>query len=179
MRSILLRKRKRGNLELVELLEDQLQRRHFLVVGLADDDRRIAACERGARFLGEFDRARAVDEGEALAHELGGGGIELDAHAMGAGLGRGIADGRLVGNLALALDGAGAEQDRFEKRRLAAQIGAHECDAPRTLTFSAICCLILDLPFDCANAVGDRPSVARKPRRGGSSGSYACSDLRS
>ena len=56
---------------------------------------------------GEFDGAGAIDEGEGLAHELHRGDIELDAHAMGPRLGGGITDGRPVGDLALALNGAG------------------------------------------------------------------------
>ena len=130
---------KRGIFEIVELLEDQLQRRHFLVVGLADDDRRVAAGERGARFLGEFDRARTIDEGEALVHELGGGDIELDAHAMCARFRRRIADRRLVGDLALALDGAECGTGSLREAWSCRSDRAHECDAPRTLTFSAIC----------------------------------------
>src|SRR4029453_13447572 len=105
----------------------------------------------------EFDRSRAIDKGEGLAHELDGGRVELDAHAMRPGFRRRIANGRLVGNLALAGNGAEAEQDGFEKCGLAAQIGSHECDAPRTLTFSAVCAAHFGPPYDCSNAVSGPP----------------------
>ena len=48
----------------------------------------------------EFDRAGAVDEGEVVAQERDVGDVELDAHAVGARLGGGVADGRFVGELA-------------------------------------------------------------------------------
>ena len=44
---------------------------------------------------GEFDRAGAIEDGEPVAHELGLGDVDLDAHLVGARLGRGIADGVL------------------------------------------------------------------------------------
>ena len=58
VRSILLRKRKRGMPQIIELLQDQLQRRHLLVVGLADHHRGIAAGERSARFLRRIRSSR-------------------------------------------------------------------------------------------------------------------------
>ena len=67
---------------ILELLEDQLQRRHLLLVGLADDDRGVAGGERVRRVGLEFDRAGAIEEGEAVAEEIDGGDVELDAHAV-------------------------------------------------------------------------------------------------
>ena len=81
-----------GNAAVLELLEDELQRRDALGIGLADDDGRIAAGERERAFVLEFDRAGAVDEGEVVAEEADVGDVELDAHAVVAGFGAGVAD---------------------------------------------------------------------------------------
>ena len=43
----------------------------------------------------EFDRAGAIDEGELVVDECGVGDVELDAHAVVAGLGRAVAYGVL------------------------------------------------------------------------------------
>ena len=77
----------------------------------------------------EFDGAGAVEEGEAVAEELDGGGVELDAHAVMAGLFRGVAYGILTGGRALPGDGAGARQNGLKKRGFSAEIGANQCDA--------------------------------------------------
>ena len=97
-----------------------MQGRRLLVVRLANDDGQIAAQQRGALILGEFDRAWTIEEGIIVAEIAGGGGIKLDAHAVAAGFRRRVADGRLVRHPALARNGAGAKQDRFEETRLAA-----------------------------------------------------------
>jgi hypothetical protein len=78
----------------------------------------------------ELDRAGAVDEGEAVAQKSVVGDVELDAHAVGAGLGGGVADVFLPSShRALPRDRAGARQDGLEQRRLAAEIGTDQCDA--------------------------------------------------
>ena len=77
----------------------------------------------------ELDRAGAIEEGEAIAEEIDGGDVELDAHAVMAGLLRGVAHRIAAGRRALAGDGAGARQNGFEKRGLSAEIGANQCDA--------------------------------------------------
>ena len=79
---------------------------------------------------GELDRARAVEEGDAVAHEIGLGDVHLDAHLMGARFGRGVADRVLLGDRPLPGDRAGPRQDRFEKGCLAACERAHQRDAP-------------------------------------------------
>ncbi len=137
MRSILLTKMKRGNRQLVELLEDQLQGRHLLVVGLGDDNGGIATGQRIARLLGEFDRTRSIDEGEGFAEKIDGSDIELDAHAVSARLGGGITDGCLVADPALALNRTGSEKNGLEQSGFAAQIGAHQRYASRALRCSA------------------------------------------
>ena len=135
--------------DLVQLLEDQLQGRCLLVVRLADDDGDISTAERGALVLREFDGARAIDEGVAIAEVGGGRGVEFDTHAVGARLGCCVADGGLVRHPALARDGAGAEQDGFEECGLAAEIGAHQCNAPRALRPSAGLGIHGQCSFDC------------------------------
>ena len=80
----------------------------------------------------ELDRAGAIDEGVAVAEEGRGRDRELDAHLVMARLGRGVADRRARLDRALARDRAGARQDAFEKRGLAALEWAHQCDAPWT-----------------------------------------------
>ena len=62
-------------------------------------------------FMLEFDRTRTIDEGEGIAKEGDVRDIDLNAHAVVAGFRGGIADGVLVGDLALACDGAGAGQN--------------------------------------------------------------------
>ena len=58
-----------GDAAVLELLEDDLQRRDALGVGLADDDGRIARGERERALVLELDGAGAVDEGEVVAEE--------------------------------------------------------------------------------------------------------------
>ena len=74
-----------GNAAVLELLQDQLQRRHALGIGLAHHDGRIAAGERERAFMLELDGAGAVDEGEGVAEKADVGDVELDAHAVVAG----------------------------------------------------------------------------------------------
>jgi hypothetical protein len=122
----------------IELLEDELQGRGFLVVGLAHHDGGVAAFQRIARLLGEFDRAGAVDESVGLVEERRGGDIDLHRHALGAGFRGGVGNGIAFAHLALALDRAGAKQNRFEQRRLATQVRAHDRDAAWTLGRSTV-----------------------------------------
>src|SRR5262249_16037249 len=65
------------NFLVFKLTQDELQLRHFLLVHLADDDRSIDGRQRRAHVMRKLDRAGAVDEGEALAHEGRGGNREL------------------------------------------------------------------------------------------------------
>ena len=70
------------NAAILELLEDELQRRHLLLVGLAHHDRRVAGGERVGGVGLELDRARAIEEGETVAEKIDGRRVELDAHAV-------------------------------------------------------------------------------------------------
>ena len=84
--------------------------RQLALVGFADHDRGIDRRDRGAHVVREFDRAGTIDEGIAVAHEVGGGGGEADAHLVMAGLGAGIADGSSGFDAAGFGDGACARQ---------------------------------------------------------------------
>jgi hypothetical protein len=85
----------------------------------------------------ELDRAGAVDEGKAVAEEIDVCDIDLDAHPVVAGLGGAVADGVLVGNLALPSDGAGAGENGFQESGLAGEIRPDQCDAAGAATGSA------------------------------------------
>ena len=129
----LVEEQKARNVEVFELAQDELKLRHLLLVGLADHDGGIDRGQRGAHVMDEFDGAGAIDEGVAVAHELGGGDGELDAHLVMARLLGRIADGGAGLHRTLPLDRAGARQDRFEERGLSRLKRAHQRDAPGTL----------------------------------------------
>ena len=101
------------NVLVFQLAQDQLQLRHFLLVGLADHDRRVDRGQRRAHVMDEFDGAGAVDEGVAVAHEIGGGDRGLDAHFVAAGFLAGVADGGTRIHHALPLHRAGARENCF------------------------------------------------------------------
>src|SRR5579862_8481099 len=122
----------------LQLAQNELQLRHLLLVHLADDDGDVDRRQHGAHVVDEFDRARAIEERISVAHEIRGGGGELDAHAVMARFLAGIAD-RIAGfDGALALDGTGAGEDRFQERGLAALERANQRDAAWTGRSSAI-----------------------------------------
>src|SRR5690606_2696623 len=77
--------------------------------------------------------AGTVDEGDALTQELGGGESRLDAHLVGAGCRRVVADGIARRHGVLAWNRARARQDRVEKRCLAARDGTDDGYAFRSL----------------------------------------------
>ncbi len=130
------------NLLLFELAQDQLQLRDLLFVHLADDDRGIDRRQRGAHVVDEFDRAGTIDEGVGLAHEARRGDRQLDAHVVMARLLAGVADRGARIDGALALDRAGAREDRFEESGLAALERAHQRDAPGARGSCAVLCHI-------------------------------------
>ena len=88
----LVQEQEAGNAEVLELAQDDLQLRQFLLVGFADHDRGIDGGKRGAHVMRELDRAGTIDKSVAVAHEAGGGGAEAYAHLVVARLGAGIAD---------------------------------------------------------------------------------------
>lgn len=131
-RSILFRNSKRGNTELLELAENDLQLRQLLLIGLANHDRSINRRQRGTHVVREFDRTGTIDKGVSVAHEGGGGGGQAHAHLVLARLGAGIADGGSGIDAAGSLDGARTRQDRFQKCGFTALERAHQCNAPWT-----------------------------------------------
>ncbi len=52
-----------------KLLQDQLQRRHPLRVGFANDDGHVASRERECAFVRELDGTRAIYECEIVTKE--------------------------------------------------------------------------------------------------------------
>src|SRR5215467_7795319 len=78
----LVQEQKSGNATVFELLQDQLQRRNALGIGLADHDSGIAAGERKRTLMLKFYGTGAVDEGEGVAEEADIGNVELNAHTM-------------------------------------------------------------------------------------------------
>src|SRR6202043_1084906 len=86
----------------------------------------------------EFDRARAVEEGVGVAHEIRGGDRKLDAHAMMTGFLAGVADAVAGLDGALALDHRGAGEDRLEQRGLAALERPAQGDTARPVCSGAI-----------------------------------------
>ncbi len=116
---------------IVELLQNDLQRRHALRVGLADHDGHIAGRKRQGAFVRELDRAGAVDECEIVAEECCVRDVQVDAHRVVAGFRRIIADGRLRCDRAGPRNAAGAGENGFEKCRLAACEGSDQRNAAR------------------------------------------------
>ena len=97
-----------------QLAQNELQLRHLLLVELAHHDRGVDCRQRRAHVVDEFNRARAIDESISVAHEIGAGDGEFDAHLVMTRLLAGIADGVLRVDRALALDGAGSGKNCFE-----------------------------------------------------------------
>ena len=128
----LVEKQEVRNVLVFQLAQDQLELRNLLFVRFANDNRGIDRRQHAAHVLDEFDRARAINEGVAVAHEIGGGEGGLHAHLVMAGLLAGVADGGTCVHRALALDRAGAGQNRFQQCGFAALEGAHQRDAPWT-----------------------------------------------
>src|SRR5579862_7187862 len=121
-----------GDFLVFQLAQNELELRHLFLVHLADDDGDVDRRQHGAHVVDEFDRARAVEEHIGIAHEIRGGGGELDAHAVMARFLAGVAD-RVAGfDGALALDRAGAGEDRFQERGLAALKRTDQRDAAWT-----------------------------------------------
>ena len=161
----LVEEQKARNVEVFQLPQDQLKLRHLLLVGLADHDRGIDRGQRRAHVVGEFNRARTIDERVAVAHEGGGGDGQLDAHLVMARLLGGIADGGAGLHRALPLDRVGARQYRFEECGFSGLKRAHQRDAPGTLgscAAIAICSRHRRLPV----APHDRNDPAASPDAG-------------
>ena len=138
--SILFRNRKRGILLLFELTQNELKLRHLLLVELAHHDRGVDCRQRHPHIVDEFNRAREIGQRVGIAHEGGAGHREFDAHLVIARFLAGVADRIPRLDRTLALDRAGAGQDRFEQGRLAALEWAHQRNAPWTRGSCAVLC---------------------------------------
>ena len=128
----LVEKQDAGNAKLLKFPQNHLQRRGLARIGLAHDHRRVADRQREAHVVGEFDRARAIEEGEAVAHIIEAGDVGLDAHRVGARLGTGIADAGALAHRALPRRAAPARQQALEKAGLAALERADDRDQSRS-----------------------------------------------
>ena len=110
----LVKEQKARNLLVFELAQNELKLRHLLLVELAHHNRSVDRGQRRAHVVDEFNRARTINESIGVAHEIGAGDGDFDAHLVMTRLLSGVADGVFPVDRALALDGAGAGKDCFE-----------------------------------------------------------------
>ena len=120
-----------GESDVFELLQNHLQRRHALGIGLADHDSGIAGGKRECAFVEKLHGTGAIDEGEGFVEKFDVRYVELDAHAVIAGFRRRVSDRALGCNRSGSGDCPGAGEDRFEERRLSACEGSDQRDAAR------------------------------------------------
>src|SRR5262249_37082251 len=136
----LVEKQETRDLLLLELAQNELELRHLLFVELAHYDCRADRRQRRAHVLDEFYRALTIDEGVIVVQETRSAERQLDAHLVIARFLAGVADGVAALDRALALDRAGAGEDRLEQRRLSALERAHQRDAPWARGACAVLC---------------------------------------
>src|SRR5262247_989082 len=110
----LVEEQKARNLLVFELAQNELKLWHLLLVELAHHDRSVDCRQRRAHVVDEFNRARTIDESISVAHEIGAGDGDFNAHLVMTRLLAGVADGVLRVDRALALDSAGAGKDCLE-----------------------------------------------------------------
>jgi hypothetical protein len=121
-----------GDLAVFQLAQNELKLRHFLVVHLADHDGGVDRRQNCAHVVHELDRTRTIEEGVGVAHKVGGGSRQLDAHAVMPGFVACVADGVARLHVALARNNAGAREDGFKERGLAALKRPYKRDAAGT-----------------------------------------------
>src|SRR5215813_5068294 len=110
----LVEEQKAGNFLVFELAQNELKLWHLLLVELAHHDRSVHCRQRRAHVVDEFNRARTIDESISVAHEIGAGDGDFNAHLVMTRLLAGVADGVLRVDRALALDSTGTGKDCFE-----------------------------------------------------------------
>ena len=93
-----------GDPAILELLQNELEGRHALGIGLADHHGCVASGQDCSRLALEFNGPRAVYESERVVQKLHIGDVDLDTHAVIARFRRAVADRVLVGDLALPRD---------------------------------------------------------------------------
>ena len=150
----LVEKQETGNLPLFQFAQHELELRDFLLVHLTYDDGGVDGRQHRAHVMDEFDGTRAIDKAIAVAHKIGGGDRHFDAHVMLARLFAGITDRSPRLHRTLALDGAGAGEDRFQKSGLAALEWAHQRDTPGTL---GTCAVLSHCNLPCWPGAGPYP----------------------
>src|SRR5262245_25311741 len=174
-------KQKARNFLIFELAQDQLKLRHLLLVELADHDGRIDCRQRPAHVMDEFNRTGTINKRISIALEISTGHGELDAHFVVTRFLAAVADRVLGIDSALALNRAGAGEDRFEQRRLAALERAHQRDAPWTRSSCAVLCHLpppivtetrsasrpFELSFQAGGGLGKRRRIPRTSARPG------------
>src|SRR6266446_1456020 len=128
----LVEKQKARDAEIFQFAQDDLKLRQLFLVGFAYHHGGIDRRDCPAHVVCEFYRTWAIDEGVAVAHEIGRGGGEADAHLVVAGLGAGVADGGSGIDAAGAGNCARARQYCFKKCGFTALEWAHQRDAPGT-----------------------------------------------
>ncbi len=93
----------------VELGQQRAQQHRLVGIGVGDHHRHVRGGD-GIVGLGlELDRPGAVEQGEAIAHVLEGGDVQLDGLVAGAGFGAGVADGGAGFDRALSGDRPGGK----------------------------------------------------------------------
>src|SRR6516162_613846 len=131
-----------GYLRVFQLAQDELELRNFLFIHFTDDDGGVDRRQYRAHVVSEFHRTRTIEKGVIVAHEIGRGGRQLDAHAVMARLFAGVAY-RIAGfDRPLARNRAGAREDRFKQCRLAALDRTDQRNAARprrACAIAAIC----------------------------------------
>ena len=105
--------------------------RNLLLIHFANNDRHIDRRQHRTHVVDKFDRAGAVEKSVGVAHEIGRGDRKLGAHAMMARFLAAVAYGIAGLDRTLALDGAGAGENRFEQRGLAALERTDQRDTAR------------------------------------------------
>ena len=114
------------NVQRVQPLQIGLQHLNLGRFGFANHDRRIDTGQDIQAVLQKFDGAGTIQKGETVAQIFGGGAVDFHTHAPGTGLGAGIADRITLCDVALAMRGAGCEQNAFQQRGFPAAIGSYQ-----------------------------------------------------
>ncbi len=149
-----------------EKAQQRADRDRALDLGLAHHDDDVGDQHRLLRLIEQLDRAGAIEDRPGVAEKGRVGDVDLGRHAAGARLGGVIADRIAVAHAAAAGGRAAGEEQRFEQRRLARQIGADQGDTAGGSGHR-------DPPLQsgpgryaaCA-AILSRSIVARRPHRG-------------
>ncbi len=117
--------------QLVELGQQGPQQHRLVRIGVGDHQGHVGGGDGEVGFRLELHRPGAVEQGEALAHVVEGGHVQLDRLMACAGFGAGVAGGAAGLDGALPVDGAGGEQQGLHQARLARADRSHQRDGAR------------------------------------------------